>query len=334
MADREGPAVETGAKSNSALVWEDRHITKGLIVVGGDNDVHGLDDTGEVLEQIFFRELEFEERTIDLVDDDNRFDTLTECLSEHSLGLHAHTFDGVDDDERAIGDTESGRDLGREIDVAGRVDQVDQEVVLLRLDRDVLEIALVGQTAVKRDGRGLDRHTTFLLVCSCVRKPCSTGVLGGDNSRALDEGVGEGGFAVVDVGDDGHVSDVDRVVHEPAQLLDGKSVRGILSVSLLIRNTVSIFSSETLPIQPISCLSVMTYCTILAVFVGFVLEKVFLVVASRLRNAPLLECSLALSDLGGLSACGCCQCWRLIRWSWRYAPFKGLDDVLAVEVEL
>jgi hypothetical protein len=129
LADGEGPAVETGAESDGALVGVDLDITEGLVEVGRDDDVDRLDGTGEGLVKILLGDLELEESTIDLVDDNNRLDALTESLAEHSLGLDAHTLDGVDDDERTVGDTESSSDLGREINVTGRVDQVDQEVL-------------------------------------------------------------------------------------------------------------------------------------------------------------------------------------------------------------
>lgn len=140
LADSEGPAVETGTEGNGALVGVDLDITKSLVEVGGDDDVDGLDDTGEVLVQVLLGELELEKSAIDLVDDDNRLDTLTERLSEHSLGLDTDTFNGVDDDESTIGDTEGSSDFRGEINVTGRVDQVDQEVVLFGLDGDVLEV--------------------------------------------------------------------------------------------------------------------------------------------------------------------------------------------------
>ncbi len=76
--------------------------------------------------------MQLEQSAVDLVDDDDGLDTLAKSLTQDSLGLHAHTFDAVDNDESAVGDTESGCDLGREIDVTGRVDQVDQELVARR----------------------------------------------------------------------------------------------------------------------------------------------------------------------------------------------------------
>jgi hypothetical protein len=52
--------------------------------------------------------------------------------------------------------------------VTGRVNQVDQEVVLLGLDGNVLEILGVVELGVQGDGSGLDGHTTLLLVGSGV----------------------------------------------------------------------------------------------------------------------------------------------------------------------
>ena len=111
LADGESPAVETGTEGDGTLLGVDLDITEGLVVVGGDDDVDGLDDTGEVLVQVLLAELELEKSTVDLVDDDDGLDTLTKSLTQDSLGLDADTLDGVDDNERTIGDTESSSDF-------------------------------------------------------------------------------------------------------------------------------------------------------------------------------------------------------------------------------
>jgi hypothetical protein len=198
LADSEGPAVETRAEGNGTLVWVDLDITESLVEVCGNNDIDGLNDTGEILEQIFLGKLQFEQSTIDLVNDNDGLDTLTKSLSEDSLGLHAHTFDGVDDDESTIGDTESSGDFRGEIDVTGRIDQVDQEVVLLGLLWDILQVLGVLKLSVQGDGGWLDGDTTFLLIGTSVRKSSLAGLCRGNDTGTLDEGVGEGGFAVVD----------------------------------------------------------------------------------------------------------------------------------------
>ena len=166
--------METGTEGDGTLLGVDLDITEGLVEVGGNDDVDGLDDTREVLVQILLGELELEKSAIDLVDDDNGLDTLTKSLTQDSLGLDTDTLNGVDDDESTIGDTESGSDLGREVNVTGRVDQVDQEVVLLSLDRDVLKVLCVVELGVQGDGSRLDGDTTLLLVGTSISETSLT----------------------------------------------------------------------------------------------------------------------------------------------------------------
>jgi hypothetical protein len=52
--------------------------------------------------------------------------------------------------------------------VTGRVDQVDQELVLLGLDGNVLEILRVLELGEEGDGGGLDGDTTLLLVGTSI----------------------------------------------------------------------------------------------------------------------------------------------------------------------
>lgn len=200
LADGESPAVETGTEGDGTLLGVDLDVTKRLVEVGGDDDVDGLDDTREVLVQVLLGELELEKSTVDLVDDDDGLDTLTERLAEDGLGLDADTLDGVDDDESTIGDTESSSDLRREVNVTGRVDQVDQEVVLGGGDGNVLEVLLVLEGGVQGDGGRLDGDTTLLLVGTGIGETSLTSLGGRDNTGTLDERVGEGGLSVIDCG--------------------------------------------------------------------------------------------------------------------------------------
>lgn len=79
--------------------------------------------------QILLGELKFEKSTINLVDDNNGLDTLSQSLTQDSLSLDADTFDTVNDDESTVSDTKSSSDFRREINVPGGIDQVDQESV-------------------------------------------------------------------------------------------------------------------------------------------------------------------------------------------------------------
>jgi hypothetical protein len=84
--------------------------------------------------------------------------------------------------------------------VTGRVDQVDQEVVLGGGNGDVLEVLLVLEGGVQGDGSRLDSDTTLLLVSAGVGETSLTSLGSRDNTGTLDERVGEGGLSVIDCG--------------------------------------------------------------------------------------------------------------------------------------
>jgi hypothetical protein len=175
-----------------------------------------------------------------LVDHEHRLDTLTNGLTQHRLGLDADAVDGVHHHQRPVRDPQGRRDLGGEVDVAGRVNEVDEVGVLSDLDVGVaLHLVLhglgcrrgllVGQPRhlaglhvvleEHGDAGGLDGDAALGLVLAGVGVPGAAGGLGGDDAGLLDEGVGEGGFAVVDVGDDGHAADVVLHVHDGTHLV-------------------------------------------------------------------------------------------------------------------
>lgn len=72
--------------------------------------------------------------------------------------------------ESTIGDTQGGCDLGGEINVTGRVNQVDQKVSTVRLlALDVLQVLAFWKSGVERDSRGLDGNTTCFMSVPCRR---------------------------------------------------------------------------------------------------------------------------------------------------------------------
>jgi hypothetical protein len=117
--------------------------------------------------------------------------------------------------------------------VAGRVDEVEhvelavgvggflaalgELVVALFIDRGlVFELELVGLRARlvpvhDGDGGGLDGDAAFALDIHGI-EDLLLGFARGDGVGGLEEAVGEGGLSVVDVGDDGEVSDEVAVV--------------------------------------------------------------------------------------------------------------------------
>jgi hypothetical protein len=211
--------METGTETDSSLVWVNLAVTKGLVEVGCDNDVDGFDGTGEGLVQILLGNLQLEERAIDLVDDTNWLDTLGKSLTQDGLGLDTDTRDTVDDYEGTIGNTESSSDFRGEIDVTRRIDQVDQKLVALSLLGDILAI-LILHLSVKRDGSGFDGDTTVLLVLTSIGVSGFSDLCCGDDTGALHQGIGQSGLAVIDVSNDGHVTDVGNMVHKATDLID------------------------------------------------------------------------------------------------------------------
>jgi hypothetical protein len=198
LADSEGPPVKTRTESNGTLVGVDLNVTKRLIEVGSDDDIHRLDGTGERLVQVLLGNLELQQCTVDLVDDTDRLYTLTKSLTQHSLGLDTHAGDTVDDDQGTVGDTERSSDLRREIDVTGGVNQVDQEFVTVGLlVGDVLGV-LGRELSVQRDSGRLDGDAPVLLVLPSIGESSLSSLGSRDDTGTLDERVGKGGLSVID----------------------------------------------------------------------------------------------------------------------------------------
>eukprot|EP00043_Microstomoeca_roanoka_P011771 m.111338 g.111338 ORF g.111338 m.111338 type:complete len:377 (-) comp15293_c0_seq1:145-1275(-) len=232
LLEGKGPAVETRAETDGTLGHIDLDGTHGTIIitVGGDNDVDALNDTLEGLVEIFLLELELEKSAVHLVHEKNGLDALSNGLTEHSLGLHAHTRDAIDDDKSTIGNTESSSHFRGEIDVSGRVNEVDQESVTLDLGLDEGHVLLL-KLVVQGDGGGLDGNATLLLVSTSIGEAGLTG-LGTSNDTGLGhEGIGQSGLAVIDVGNHRHVTDVEPLVHDLTDLVDCEVHHGWLLLS-------------------------------------------------------------------------------------------------------
>lgn len=198
LADGETPTVQTGTESDGTSVGVNLDVTETLVEVGGDDDVDGLNGTGEGLVQVLLGALKLEQSTVDLVNTQDGLDTLGQGLTQDSLGLDTDTGDTVDNDQSTVSDTQGSGNLRREINVTGGIDQVDQELVTINGLGDLLKILGVGELGVKSDGSGLDGNTTLLLVLTGIHETGITGLGGGDNTGTLDQSIGEGGLSVID----------------------------------------------------------------------------------------------------------------------------------------
>jgi hypothetical protein len=107
----EGPAMETGRERDGTLLRVNLEITHGLVLVGGDDNVHVLHVLHELSVHGLRIKLELEETTVELVNGENRLDTLSQRLAEHSLGLNRHTVDTVNHHQSSVSDTERSGNL-------------------------------------------------------------------------------------------------------------------------------------------------------------------------------------------------------------------------------
>ena len=190
--------METGAESNGTAVRIDLNITEVLVEVGGDDDVNGLDSTRERLVQILLGLLQLKKSTVNLVDDQDRLDTLGQGLTQYSLGLDTDTRNAVDDDQGTVSDTESSGDLRGEVNVTRRVDQVDNELGAIDLLGDLLQVLLILHLGIQGDGSGLDGDTPILFIRTRIHETSLTGLRSRNDTGTLDQGVTEGGLSVVD----------------------------------------------------------------------------------------------------------------------------------------
>ena len=115
----------------------------------------------------------------------------------HGLGLDP--LRGVDQQQRTLAGHQRPSHLVGEIDVTGSVDQIQ-----------LIGLAVLGRV-VEGDGVALDRDAALALDVHRVQDLVAK-VAFVHAAAVLDQAVGQGGLAVVDVGDDAEVADVLHVV--------------------------------------------------------------------------------------------------------------------------
>jgi hypothetical protein len=133
-------------------------------------------------------------RAVDLVDDHDRAQPALQRPGQDGARLGHGAFDGVDQQQAAIGHVEHPLHLTAEVGVAGGVDDVDL-------------YARVGDGGVF--GEDGDATLAFQIVGVEDEAACSIGVA--EDIRLLEQTVDQGRLAMVDVGDDGDVAQVGGV---------------------------------------------------------------------------------------------------------------------------
>ena len=114
-----------------------------------------------------------------------------ERLAEHEARLRHRPVEGVHDQEHAVDHPQDALDLAAEVGVARRVDDVDAGVL-------------------PDDGRrlGEDGDAPLALQVVAVHRALGDLLVGAEGAGLLQQVVHERGLAVVDVGDDGDVTNL------------------------------------------------------------------------------------------------------------------------------
>ena len=127
--------------------------------------------------------------SVDLVDHDDRLKPELQRFAQHELRLRHRPFERVDQQQDRVDHLQHPLDLTAEIGVSGRIDDVD--LVVVPTDRGALRV---------------DRDAAFAFQVVRIHRPLLELTVSGDRLGLFQELVDQGGFPVVDVGDDGDVS--------------------------------------------------------------------------------------------------------------------------------
>jgi len=128
---------------------------------------------------------------VDLVDDQHDGQAGLQRLAEHEAGLWAGSLGRVDEQDDPVDHVQRPFNLAAEVGVARRIDDVD-------LDPVADHGGVLGQ-----DGDAL-----LTLQVHGVHDPLGDLLVVAESTRLAEQGIDEGGLAVVDVRDDGHVPQV------------------------------------------------------------------------------------------------------------------------------
>mmetsp|Transcript_10351 Transcript_10351/g.16248 ORF Transcript_10351/g.16248 Transcript_10351/m.16248 type:complete len:840 (-) Transcript_10351:39-2558(-) len=231
----ESPLMKTRTESNGGRGGVNLPVEVTEVVRLND-DVHVLNSETHVLVDLLTSQLKLEKSSVNLVHHKHGLHTLSHGLTKHGTGLDSDTINGIDDHKGTIGHSEGSSHLRREINVTGRIDQVNKKGVLS--DVDVVGTTLghlLGKSLTLDDLTGLqvvlekhtdtsrlDGNTTLLLIGTGVGVTGVTGMLGRDNTSLAHKRIGQSGLSVIDVSNNRHVTNVMLVVHDGTHLISSK----------------------------------------------------------------------------------------------------------------
>ena len=167
--------------------------------VAGDSVVNGVVELffagGQLQEEVGNFVQDFGDASgglVDFVNNDNGLQIEAEGFLQNEFGLRHGALLSVDNEEHTVGHAQSPLDLARKVGVAGSVDDVDFLAVVK--NRGLL---------------GGDGDTPLVLLIERVHDQglLHFGLVVAKSVRLLEQAVDQGGFAVVNVSDNGNVAD-------------------------------------------------------------------------------------------------------------------------------
>ena len=146
---------------------------------------------GHEVEAVVERALGLGAGTVDLVDDDHDGQAGVDSVTQHEAGLRHGALEGVDEQQGAVGHAQHALDLAAEVGMAGGIEHVDLDALVL--DGDVL---------------GQDGDAALALLVVGVEHAVLDLLVGAESVRGAQQLVDHRGLTMVDVGDDGDVPQV------------------------------------------------------------------------------------------------------------------------------
>ena len=131
VRDRNGPVVQSRTKSDVSFHRIEFPSTFGveLLVHAFDELVDLVNDFSKTDHHFLGVDFQLVDKSVDLVDEQDRVNTLFECLTKNGLRLGHRTFDCVDNDDCAVDCTHCTGNIPAEVDVAWSIDHVDKILV-------------------------------------------------------------------------------------------------------------------------------------------------------------------------------------------------------------
>ena len=165
-----------------------------------DGDLHRDRGRAEALADRVEAEVEVRAELVHLVDEADARDVVLGGLTPDGLGLGLDAFLAVEDGDRAVEHAHGALDLGGEVDVAGGVDQVDRVALAEPVPRTGGGGGVDGDAALLLLGVEVHGGGAFVHLAHLVDLP-----------GVIEDALGDGGLAGVDVGGDADVTNFGHV---------------------------------------------------------------------------------------------------------------------------